>query len=665
MITTLALALIAQDADDPIVITGRGLRNDSAMAPLELVVLDTDDIAAVASGRSEGALTLMPNVSLFRRSDSRSVHPTSQGITARGLGGNAASRLTLTVDGVPQADPFGGWLNLAALDSAAIDRFEIFYGPMVEPGAVAGAIDIDTIFDEHLSARAAFGGEGRWDASLVAGTALGKGFAQLSAGYLRGDGFNPVVAADRGLADRAARTDQASARLRIVQPIGGIEAQASLSWFDDQRDRGFDGSDNHAKGLDLALRLVERDGALPFELTGWWQDRQFDTRFAALDDERATTRIVLDQYDVPANGYGVEGRLEWGDERLGGHLGAGWRGNEATVAERFFFVSGTPTRERRAGGDSRIAGLTGGVGLGNEQTRFIIDSRLDFWRLGDGFRSIQQLSDGASLEDSSFDPRSGTQWSARAGLEHEMDRVTLNLAASRGWRLPTLNELYRPFRVGADATAANEALTPETSYGLEGWISWNGPILIAANFFAQRLDNAIANVPLDTGPGLFPGVGFVSGAGTYAQRRNLDGITTHGLTLDASWFDERFDLRLLYGYASPRIAASGDAAAFDGNRPPQSPIHSGSFNLGWRDGDKRLQLTTRLDGKRYSDLANAEVLDTAISFDAYARWPVAKGFALEARGENLTNVEIISGFQSDGARERARGRTFWIGVVID
>ncbi|MBK9433502.1 MAG: hypothetical protein IPN50_14260 [Sphingomonadales bacterium] len=26
----------------------------------------------------------------------------------------------------------------------------------------------------------------------------------------------------------------------------------------------------------------------------------------------------------------------------------------------------------------------------------------------------------------------------------------------------TLNELYRPFRLGADATAANEALTPET-----------------------------------------------------------------------------------------------------------------------------------------------------------------------------------------------------------
>jgi outer membrane receptor protein involved in Fe transport len=29
------------------------------------------------------------------------------------------------------------------------------------------------------------------------------------------------------------------------------------------------------------------------------------------------------------------------------------------------------------------------------------------------------------------------------------DAFSLRAAAYRGWRLPTLNELYRPFRVGA------------------------------------------------------------------------------------------------------------------------------------------------------------------------------------------------------------------------
>ena len=44
----------------------------------------------------------VPGLQLFRRSDARSGHPTSQGITLRALGGNASSRALLVLDGVPQ-----------------------------------------------------------------------------------------------------------------------------------------------------------------------------------------------------------------------------------------------------------------------------------------------------------------------------------------------------------------------------------------------------------------------------------------------------------------------------------------------------------------------------------------------------------------------------------
>jgi outer membrane receptor for Fe3+-dicitrate len=48
----------------------------------------------------------VPGLELFRRSDSRSGHPTSQGVTLRALGGNASSRALLVVDGVPHSPPF-------------------------------------------------------------------------------------------------------------------------------------------------------------------------------------------------------------------------------------------------------------------------------------------------------------------------------------------------------------------------------------------------------------------------------------------------------------------------------------------------------------------------------------------------------------------------------
>ena len=95
--------------------------------------------------------------------------------------------------------------------------------------------------------------------------------------------------------------------------------------------------------------------------------------------------------------------------------------------------------------------------------------------------------------------------------------VALRAAAYRGWRLPTLNELYRPFRAGADATAANGALDPERLRGLEAGVDWV-PIegaKLSATTFANRLSGAITNVTVGKGPGTYPGVGFVAAGGVY------------------------------------------------------------------------------------------------------------------------------------------------------
>ena len=653
------LALLAlQPADPaPIIVTGRALDTD----PPASITYEAEDAESLASGRLEELLARTPNLAAFRRADGRSVHPTSQGITARGLGGNAASRLALTIDGVPQADPFGGWINFAAIDPVAIDRLAVTYGADAQLGAVAGAISIDTLARSPRTYRAAWGGDDRWDLSSSGHFTIGDGFVQTASGFIESDGFVPIVEEDRGPADRAARTEQRVSRGRLVYPIAGVEAQLGGAMFTDVRDRGFDGSDSSAEGLDLSLRLVDRDGPLPFELTGWWQDRDFETRFAALDDDRATSRVVLDQYDVPATGLGLEGRLDLGPAAIG----AGWRRYDGEVRERFLFVDEAPTRERRAGGENRIYGIFGEADrdLGPVDARLAL--RVDRWEIADGFRTIDALADASRLEDSAFAARDGTQWSGRLNLTRDIRTLRLSAAAYRGWRLPTLNELYRPFRVGPDATAANENLDPETSIGIDLGARIGSPAFSAGvTLFAQRLDGAVANVPLDTGPGLFPGVGFVSGAGTFSQRQNLDAIDSRGLELDATYASGPWEARLLYGFADARLDTTGAAAAFDGNRPQQSPRHTGSATLEWSDGASLAQLTARLEGARYEDLANTIELDTAVTFDAFARVPLERRLALELRGENLADAEVLTDVLGDGTRERARGRTLWVGVKI-
>src|SRR3546814_11223342 len=66
----------------------------------------TDD----ASGGVENVLGDVAGFAQFRRSDSRSANPTAQGITLRALRGNASSRSLVLLDGVPQADPFLGYI---------------------------------------------------------------------------------------------------------------------------------------------------------------------------------------------------------------------------------------------------------------------------------------------------------------------------------------------------------------------------------------------------------------------------------------------------------------------------------------------------------------------------------------------------------------------------
>ena len=136
-----------------------------------------------------------------------------------------------------------------------------------------------------------------------------------------------------------------------------------------------------------------------------------------------------------------------------------------------------------------------------------------------------------------FADRSGWEGTGRAGFAFQAsDAVKLRGAAYIGWRLPTLNELYRPFRVGADATAANELLTPERLKGGEIGAEFDGAdISLQATAFYNRLDNAIANVSLGTGPGNFPGVGFVAVGGIYRQRQNLDAIDSRGIEIDAHY----------------------------------------------------------------------------------------------------------------------------------
>ena len=663
-----AAVAVVQAADPAtIVVTGRGLDADDDDA--STIILDRSAIERSASGRMEDVLRGVAGLASFRRSDSRSSHPTSQGLTLRGLGGNAASRVGLTLDGVPQADPFGGWIAFTALDPNGVDRIRVTRGASgIETGALAGTIDIDSRppdDNEQLDASISVGSRQSLDARALAGLNWSQGFATLSGSFSRGDGFIPVIEEDRGTADRAAPYRQLSGRGRLVQSLGGqVEAQLNLSAYDDRRDRGFFGSDNRQRGTDASLRLVGR-GKLRWSALAYWQDRDFDSRFAALNDDRSVAAITLDQR-VPANGWGARIEAASATGAIAWRAGADFRHATGTTFEDFRFIAGEPTRKREAGGKSTTLGLFGGGTIDMGKWSFDLRGRVDRWSIARG-RLLEADLAGTLLTDEHFASRDGWEASGRAGFGRPIIAgIDLRGAAYFGWRLPTLNELYRPFRVGADATAANADLDPERLRGAEIGLDWrpSAHARLSLTAFADRLNGAISNVTLGSGPGVFPGVGFVAAGGSYRQRQNIEAIRTKGIEIDASFSHGPWTGALSYALSDARAKASGAAAELDGRRPAQIPVHQASASLDWRQGLLALGVAARFTGKQNDDDLGERRLPSTLTFDTRIRRAIPGLGDLELRIENLLDRRVIAAVSGDGVRERALPRTFWIGLSV-
>jgi outer membrane receptor protein involved in Fe transport len=231
--------------------------------------------------------------------------------------------------------------------------------------------------------------------------------------------------------------------------------------------------------------------------------------------------------------------------------------------------------------------------------------------------------------------------------------------------MPTLNELFRPFRAGPDATAANAFLDPERLKGAEiGARLASGPFSASVTAFTNRLSNAIPNVTLGQGPGSFPGVGFVGPGGAYRRRQNIDAIQVNGVEASAEWRSGPWSLQAGASLTNAEVHASGAAAALDGLRPAQTPNAVLTGSAGWAKGGREARLTVRRTGAQYEDDLNSLRLPTATSVDLFAAWPIARRLQLVGRVENLFDAQIVAGRDSDGTVERATPRTLWLGIRL-
>ena len=667
---------VAMDMPPPVaefIVTGAALPAAPGAAAYSGVTIDRARVTGTASGRVEDVLKDVAGLAAFRRSDSRAANPTSQGVTLRALGGNAASRALVLLDGVPLADPFAGYIPWSAIDPATLASIRVTRGGgagAFGAGAVAGTLELQSAGPDVLAPvtlALAGGSRDSWAAAGTVTARLGGGFVTAGGRYDRGDGYVLLPPDQAGPIDIPARYRSWGGSLRAVMPMGdATELQVAARAFDDARFRGLALAGSTSRGADASVRLIHR-GNWGVEALAYVQTRDFSAQFASIGAGRATATPTLDQYRTPATGIG--GKFALRPPVGAAHnleIGVDARRGQGTSHERFRFVAGSFTRLREAGG------ATSTLGFYAEDSWSLTDAltltggaRADRWRIEDGrLREFDSVT-GATTLDLPAPGRSGWRGTARGGVVWKaLPVLALRAAAYTGFRLPTPNELYRPFRVGPDATAANPALDLERARGVEAGFDWR-PLpaaRLSVTAYANELAGAISNVTLARGPGVFPQVGFVGASGAYRQRLNLDAVVVHGIEADAGVDIGRWSALASVAWADPRVRATGLSAALDGLRPAATPQFSASGTLGWTGERLRGGVTLRHFGAQFDDDQNLRRIPAATTVDASAQLRLFGGLSVEARAENIADVQVVSGLSADGIIDRAQPRTLWLGL---
>ena len=606
-----------------------------------------------AEPRLDLALQQVPGISLFRRTSSAAENPTTQGVTLRSIAPSGAGRALVTLDGVPQNDPFGGWVIWTSLPAESLEGATIVRGAGAGPygaGALSGVIQLDELSRPGAANIDISGGE--------LGEVRGAGATVQSLGHnstlflsASGEHSNGWVPTDglAGPADDRLTLNDYNGAARIQTEIGRAVLAVRGGAYHEDRSAGLVGANSSATGETGSVTLTAQPGPneLGWRLQAWIRHSEFSNTSVSTPASRLFTTPANNQYATPATGWGANAALRGQAGSLVWEAGGDLRAASGEDQELFKYVAPNLTQRRIAGGRTLVAG--GYVEATWAPGDWLITGggRIDGWWNMDGHRTETVVATGATTFQSNPPDRSGAVPTGRIGIKRDLgDGLYFRSAAYTGFRAPTINELYRPFRVGNNVTEANSSLSPERLYGVEGGFGGlNGRLTWEATAFYNRLENAVTNVTVGMGPGPvagFPGAGFIPAGGILTQRQNAGTINATGVEADASIrLASNLKFRAAADYTHARVDGGSVAPQLTGKLPAQAPAFTatGGFDLQVTQ-PFGVHADLRYESSRFDDDLNTVHLGPGTKVDARADFNFAPGAQIYVEATNLLDARI-------------------------
>ena len=643
--------------------------------PVNVTTVTREELRLSAAQTLQDVLQEVPGLNFRFPFQAGVAHPSWQAVTLRGLGGTAASRTLVLVDGVPLNDPYFGWVRWSQVPVEVIERIEIVRGgATVSWGSqsLAGVV--------HVITRS--GGEGGFSAGVQGGsqsTFRGDAMASFGGdrvgGYVAGeifdsDGYVLTEPGLRGPVDIPSASSHGALRAKVELQAGDrLRIHAQGNYFDQDKDNATPLRNNTTEagfGQVGATLSTGEESTLAFN--AYMQSQTYVNSFSGVDAGRNAEEPSISQ-DVPSSGVGANLVFANGS----GTLGADFLRATGEATEQYLFRDGAFARQRETGGDQTLFGLFGQSrhNLG-ERLRMSLGIRLDVWRNSSGSRHILDIGDGSVLTDDAFEDRSGTRVSTNIGLVFEAsETVALRGSLYGGLRVPTLNELYKPFRAAGNvANESNEALNPEKVDGAEIGVDFqpDPSVLIRLTGFWARVSDAITDVTIQEAEtsGVIQPCGFVAAGGVCRRRDNVGTLRSIGLETEVevrpagAWL-----LAVNHQYNPTEVTDAPGRQDLIGNEVQGSPTHRAMLRVGHIDPSTlEVVATGRYLGARFDNDLNTGEIAASFLLDIRLRRQLTSRLSAFASVQNIFDTVAEMSHDANGFIRVAAPRTLVGGLRV-
>lgn len=583
----------------------------------------------------------VPGFSLFRRSGSRTANPTTQGVSLRGLGANGASRALVLEDGIPINDPFGGWVYWDRVPEASVESVEVSQeggSSLYGSDAMGGVLEFFTRSpqNEGVSLETSYGNQDTPDLSLWAGGTSHGWESSFAGEVFHTDGYILVPDPYRGTVDTKAGSQHGTADLMVGRKFGnGSDVFARGSFLNESRANGTPDQVNNTRmgegalGADLQLGTF---GALTLRFYG--DAQTYNQTFSSIAADR-NSETLTDVQAVPAQGVG--GSAVWSravGKRQTLVAGFDMQENMGRSNEQLLLAG----KETSSGGQQRDTGVFGeDIIQITPRWTLSASARVDHWSNFDASLITTPFAPPSTPTVTPYPNQSYNAFSPRLTLVQQVNaRVSWSASIYRAFRAPTLNELYRAFRVGNVVTEANSNLMAERLTGGEAGVSVDvvpRRLTIRGTGFFNEIIDPVANVTLSTTATLIT-----------RQRQNLGRTTAPGAEIDATTsITDHLSLVAGYQYVDATVSSFPANTALVGLWVPQVPHHVVTFQARYENPSRiSFSIDGRMVGQQFDDDQNKFPLGRFFVLDGMVARSVGHGAELFVAGENLFNAQYTT-----------------------